>query len=98
MIFTLGLLIVAMPSIDPEFALIHINTSHGTVLAEISNDDHPRRESTTVKWGSGLSGLAERVANEGGQLEARTQSLPDGPGFRLKVEIPIRSGSTMEAR
>ncbi len=78
--------------------LIHINSSDDAVRAEISNDGDPRQESNPVEWGSGLSGLAERVANEGGRLEASTQSMPDGPGFRLKVEIPMRSGLAMEAQ
>jgi two-component system sensor histidine kinase DesK len=81
-----------------KHCLIHIYSSDDTVRAEISNDGDTRKESTTVEWGSGLSGLAERVANEGGQLEARTGSMPDGPGFRLQVEIPMRSGPAMEAR
>jgi len=81
-----------------KYCLIHIDSTDETVHAEISNDGDPGKESPTVEWGSGLSGLAERVANEGGQLDARTQSMPNGPGFRLKVEIPIRSGSTVEAR
>jgi len=81
-----------------KHCLIHINSTDDTVRAEISNDGYPRKESSTVEWGSGLSGLAERVANEGGQLEARTQSMSNGPGFRLKVEIPMRISSIVEAR
>jgi two-component system sensor histidine kinase DesK len=81
-----------------KHCLIHINSTDDTVRAEISNDGYPRKERITVEWGSGLSGLTERVANEGGQLEATIHSMPNGPGFRLKVEVPIRSGSTLEAR
>ena len=81
-----------------KHCLIHIDSSDDAVRAEIRNDGDPRKESNRMGWGSGLSGLAERVADEGGRLEAGTGSMPDGPGFRLKVEIPIRSGSMMEAR
>ena len=81
-----------------QHCLIRIISSEDTVRAKISNDGDPRKEGTPVEWGSGLSGLAERVASEGGRIEAEAQSMPDGPGFRLKVEIPITSGSTMEAR
>jgi two-component system, NarL family, sensor histidine kinase DesK len=81
-----------------QHCLIRISSTDETVHAEISNDGYLRREDTKVEWGSGLSGLAERVSNEGGQLEATRQSLSDGSGFRLKVEIPVRSGSAMEAQ
>jgi two-component system sensor histidine kinase DesK len=81
-----------------KHCLIHIHSTDDTIRAEISNDGDPHHESATVERGSGLSGLAERVANEGGQLEATVQSLPDGPSFRLTVEIPIRSGREMEVR
>ncbi|MDQ3286540.1 MAG: sensor histidine kinase, partial [Actinomycetota bacterium] len=40
--------------------------------------------------GSGLSGLAERVAASGGDFEAG--ALPEG-GFRLRVSLPARSVS-----
>jgi two-component system, NarL family, sensor histidine kinase DesK len=40
--------------------------------------------------GSGLSGLAERVAASGGRLETRT--LRAG-GFRLRVTLPLRNGA-----
>ncbi len=81
-----------------QHCLIRINSIDGTVRAEISNDGDPRQEGSTVERGSGLSGLAERVANEGGKLEFGRQAMSDGPGFRLKVEIPVRSNSVMDAR
>ena len=43
--------------------------------------------------GSGLSGLAERIAASGGDLEAG--SLPEG-GFRLRVSLPLRDGTATE--
>lgn len=81
-----------------KHCLIHLFSSENSIHAEISNDGYPHGENTTLKWGSGLSGLAERVANEGGQLEAVAPSMPAEPGFRLKVDIPLRNGSMMEAR
>lgn len=81
-----------------QHCLIRITSSDGYVRAEISNDGYPRKETSTVEWGSGLSGLAERVAKEGGQLKAETISMSNGPGFRLKVEMPIQSSSIVEAQ
>lgn len=81
-----------------KHCLIHLYSSDDSAHAEISNDRYSHEESTQVKWGSGLSGLAERIANEGGQLEVETPFMSDEPGFRLRVDIPIRSGSMMEAR
>jgi two-component system sensor histidine kinase DesK len=80
-----------------QHCLIRITSTDGIIHAEVSNDGYPRKESSKVERGGGLSGLAERVANEGGQLEAGMQPMSNGPGFRLKVEIPIRSSSIMEA-
>jgi two-component system, NarL family, sensor histidine kinase DesK len=50
----------------------------------------PEHEATTV--GSGLSGLAERVAASGGAFEAKP--MPEG-GFRLRVSLPLRDGATL---
>lgn len=80
-----------------KHCLIHIDSSADSVHAEISNDGYPHGDSNTVKWGSGLSGLAERVANEGGRLETMTPSTPGELVFQLKVDIPLRSGSMMDA-
>jgi two-component system sensor histidine kinase DesK len=77
---------------------IHITSSGGYIRAEISNDGYPRKETTTVEWGSGLSGLSERVSNEGGKLEVERQPTSNGPGFQLSVELPTRSNLTTEGR
>lgn len=77
---------------------IRITSSDEDVRAEISNDGDPRKETSTVEWGSGLFGLAERVANEGGKLEVGRQPTTNGPGFQISVEIPTRSNSTTEGR
>lgn len=81
-----------------KHCLIQISSTDYYVHAKINNDGCLSNENSIAERGSGLSGLAERVANEGGQLEARTQSMLSSSGFRLSVEIPIRSSSTMEAR
>jgi two-component system, NarL family, sensor histidine kinase DesK len=81
-----------------QHCLIRITSTDGNVHAEISNDGDPRQEGSRFAKGSGLSGLAERVANEGGKIEFGRQAMSDGSGFRLKVEIPLRSNLIMEAR
>ena len=81
-----------------QHCLIHITSTDGYVRVEISNDGDPRKETSTVEWGSGLSGLAERVANEGGRLEVGRQPASNGLGFHLSVEIPTRSDSTTEGQ
>jgi two-component system sensor histidine kinase DesK len=58
------------------------------IRAEIRDDGRgslPEHEEPAV--GSGLSGLAERVARSGGDFEAGP--LPEG-GFRLRVSLPLR--------
>ena len=81
-----------------QHCLIRIISSDRYVRAEITNNGYPREDSSTIEKGSGLSGLAERVAKEGGKLEVGRQPTSNGPGFQLKVEIPVRSSSSMEAR
>jgi two-component system sensor histidine kinase DesK len=56
------------------------------IYAEITDDG--KGTGNTETTGSGLSGLAERVAGLAGHVEAG--SLPDG-GFRLRVSLPARS-------
>jgi len=81
-----------------QHCLIRITSTDGYIGVEISNDGDPRKETSTVEWGSGLSGLAERIANEGGKLEVGRQPTSNGPGFQLRVEIPLRSSPTVEGR
>jgi two-component system sensor histidine kinase DesK len=65
---------------------IAVAREDGMVHAQITDDG--RGESDQETPGSGLSGLAERVANfSDGRFEAG--SLPEG-GFRLRVELPLR--------
>ena len=81
-----------------EHCSIRITSTDEHVRAEVSNDGYPRQENSKVQMGSGLSGLAERVAGRGGRIEAGSFSTANGTGFRLKVAIPIRGNPTTEAR
>ena len=76
--------------------LIRIISTDDHVRVEINNDGYQHQESSAIERGSGLSGLAERVSNEGGQLETAVQLLSSSSGFRLKVEIPIGSGQRVD--
>jgi len=63
------------------------------VRAEIIDDGlgfPPDHKATTI--GSGLSGLAERVAASGGDFEAKP--MPEG-GFQLHVSLPLREDATL---
>jgi len=64
---------------------IRLLQSREAVRVEIIDDG---AGGTSWQPGSGLSGLAERVAESGGQLEANT--LPQG-GFCLRVTLPLSS-------
>jgi two-component system, NarL family, sensor histidine kinase DesK len=69
---------------------IRVTQEGGEIRAEISDDgvgSTPHSGETVT--GSGLSGLAERVAASGGSLEAK--SLPEG-GFLLHVSLPRQDG------
>ena len=57
----------------------------GTVCAEVSDDGRGAAVPTGAA-GSGLSGLAERVAEAGGRMVA---GPGDGGGFRLRVVLPL---------
>jgi two-component system, NarL family, sensor histidine kinase DesK len=64
---------------------IYLSRDEKKIHAEITDDGRGSRENDVEAAGSGLSGLAERVAKGGGKLE--TGSLPEG-GFRLRVSLP----------
>ena len=64
---------------------IRITRDGEKIQAEISDDGRGSSQEHTT--GSGLSGLAERVAASGGDFEAET---PPGGGFRLRVSLPLR--------
>jgi two-component system sensor histidine kinase DesK len=81
-----------------EHCLIRITSTDEYVLAEVKNDGILREKSSTIRTGTGLSGLTERVTKMGGNVESGPQSMSSGNGFQLRVEIPVRSSSSMEAR
>ena len=66
--------------------------SYETIYAEITDDGMGKSEGEAT--GSGLSGLAERVAGLTGHVEAG--SLPDG-GFLLRVSLPVGSDAAQSA-
>jgi signal transduction histidine kinase len=69
--------------------LIRILSDDAHIRAEIRNDGSPRTQSSNAGGGSGLSGLAERLAKVGGTIEAHALPISDGPGFQVQVEIPV---------
>ena len=77
--------------------LIQITSSDQHARVEVSNDGYPRENIGAHPSGTGLSGLAERVAKRGGQMEAGPQSILGVPGFRLLVAVPIRQSLSTEA-
>jgi two-component system sensor histidine kinase DesK len=81
-----------------KHCVIRITSTHEFVRAEVINDGHPRQENFKAQPGSGLSGLAERVAGLGGRIETGTPSSSEGIGYQLKVEIPISHELITEAR
>jgi two-component system sensor histidine kinase DesK len=78
--------------------LIRITSTNEHAHVEVSNDGYPRENSETHPSGTGLSGLAERVAKRGGQMEAGPQSILGVPSFRLLVDVPMRQSLSTEAR
>jgi two-component system sensor histidine kinase DesK len=73
---------------------IRVTQDSEEIRAEIIDDGRgfsPKRNEAAA--GSGLSGLAERVAASGGGFEAG--SPPEG-GFRLRVSLPLRDDAVTE--
>jgi two-component system, NarL family, sensor histidine kinase DesK len=70
---------------------IRVRRDGARVHAEIDDDGRgvPPGHAGTAQ-GSGLSGLAERVEESGGDFAA--ESSPEG-GFRLRVSLPLRNGA-----
>ena len=78
--------------------LIRITSGGDHARMEVSNDGYLRENgrANQTGTGSGLAGLAERVAKRGGHLEAGPQLITGVPGFRLFVDIPIKESVSME--
>ncbi len=75
---------------------IEVMQAAGQVRITVTNDDRkPSQQGptrlTTPANGSGLVSLAERVAAQGGHFEAGPWLLDGVTGFRLQVELPVRS-------
>ena len=69
---------------------IRVTREDGTVRAEVTDDGRGAPAAAPKATGSGLSGLAERVA----KLDGRLAAGPDaGGGFRLDVALPIAAGT-----
>jgi two-component system sensor histidine kinase DesK len=81
-----------------KHCLIRITSIGEYIRAEVINDGYPHEEYSKGEMGSGLSGLAERVARLGGRIETGTPSSSEGIGYLLKVEIPVRGKLTAEVR
>lgn len=73
---------------------IQITGTGSDVAAEITNDGAPapRQNSPAELAGTGLAGLADRIAAQDGRLSAN----PLNDGFRLWVELPLESRGRVE--
>ena len=72
---------------------IRVNSENGEACVEVINDGYREQEPnpTQAQTGTGLAGLTERVATQGGQIEAGPLPPENNPHFRLWVELPIRT-------
>jgi two-component system sensor histidine kinase DesK len=79
---------------------IRVSSEDGKVCAAIINDGYREKDRDTpyARSGSGLSGLTERIAAHGGQIEAGPLSREGNSGYRLRVELPIRSDGLIERK
>jgi two-component system, NarL family, sensor histidine kinase DesK len=76
---------------------IRVTHDSEEVRVEVKDNGHdsPPEHKRTYSNGSGLSGLAERIAASGGNVEAGP--LPES-GFRLRVSLPARSAREDQRR
>jgi two-component system sensor histidine kinase DesK len=77
---------------------IRITNQGRSVRSEVLNDGYAEADFPEHEAGSGLSGLAERLATQGGSLEAGPITVENNPGYRLRVELPYQSLITREER
>lgn len=77
---------------------LRVRSENGRAHVEVINDGYRESEQhlNYSQSGSGLSGLAERVSAQGGQIEAGPLHTEGNPQFRLRVEVPLRSSETPE--
>jgi two-component system sensor histidine kinase DesK len=77
---------------------IRVSSEDGKIWAEVINDGYREKERgiTRARMGSGLSGLTERITAHGGHIDAGPLFGEGNPGYRLRVELPIRSDGVVE--
>jgi signal transduction histidine kinase len=66
---------------------IQLSTVNGAMLVHVRDDGVG---ATTIKWGSGLRGMAERLQSLGGHLQLSSQP---GEGFQLDLLLPLRANA-----
>jgi two-component system sensor histidine kinase DesK len=77
---------------------IRVSAKNEAACIEVLNDGYRDQEhrSTHPKVSSGLSGLTERVTAYQGLIEAGPLLFEGVPGFRLRVELPLRDSELAE--
>jgi two-component system sensor histidine kinase DesK len=71
---------------------IKILCTGDTVRAAVIDDGYTEENGKPVQFGSGLAGLAERLAMLGGSVQAGPSPEEGAPGFGLVVELPLQPG------
>jgi two-component system sensor histidine kinase DesK len=83
-----------------QVCTIRVSRGDGKVWVEVINDGYREKERETIhaRMGSGLSGLTERVTAQGGHIEAGSLSGEGNPGYRLRVELPLRNDGVVKRK
>ncbi len=76
--------------------LIRITSQGGIVRAEVINDGYRGPERSANETGSGLAGLAGRIAALGGSIEAGPCIIEDRQVFRLMAALPLQKDLARE--
>lgn len=71
---------------------IRIVREADAVCGEVTNDGYQSQNPPSTGMGAGLSGLAERVAAQGGRVEAGPLIAENDRRFRLWVGLPLEPG------
>lgn len=81
-----------------QHCTIRVKGENGGVCVEVGNDGYREQEPSPMrsKVSSGLSGLTERVTAQRGLIEAGPLLFEGKPGFRLRVELPMRDSEPIE--
>jgi len=77
---------------------IRITREDGIVRAEVVNNGYTTQKGSKSGTGSGLTGLAERVAAHRGRFEAGPHPVESGEEFRVFVELPIHGNGIVEEK